>query len=73
MILLCCNPLIFGKKLIGEEMIPNVVQQLESVKIPLVILGDGDFPLELCMMKPHGDAILLADKRYLIIDIAEQD
>ena len=61
------------KRLIEEEMISNVVQKLESVKIPLLILVDGDFPLELFWMKPHRDAILLTDKRYLIIDIAQQD
>ena len=64
MILLCCNPLIFGKKVVGGEMIPNVVQQVEDVEIPHHFLGDGAFPLRTFMMKPHGDDILPDDKRY---------
>ena len=37
---------------------------MEDVEIPLVILGDGAFPLQTFMSKPHGDAILADDKRY---------
>ena len=37
---------------------------MEDVEIPLLILGDGAFPLQTFMSKPHGDAILPDDKRY---------
>ena len=43
---------------------PNLVQQVEDVEIPPLILGDGAFPLGTFMMKPHGDAILPNDKLY---------
>ena len=46
------------KEIVGGEMIPNVVQQLEDVE------GDEAFPLRTFMMKLHGDAILQDDKRY---------
>ena len=59
MVLLCCNPLIFGR-----EMIPNVVQQVEDNEIPPLILGDGAFPLQKFMLKPYRDAILPDDKGY---------
>ena len=52
------------KKIVGGEMIPNVVQQVEDVEIPPLILGDEAFPLQTFMMKPHGDTILQDDKRY---------
>ena len=45
-------------------MIPNVVQQVEDVEIPHLILSDGAFPMRRFMMKPYGDAILPHDKRY---------
>ena len=45
-------------------MIPNVVQQVEDVEIPPLILGDGAFPLRTFILKPHGDAILPDDERY---------
>ena len=52
------------KRIVGEEMIPSEVQQVEDVEIPPLILGDGTFPLRTFMMKPHGKAILPDDKRY---------
>ena len=33
------------KIIVGREMIPNVVQQVEDNEIPPLILGDGAFPL----------------------------
>ena len=46
-------------------MIPNVVvQQVEDVEIPPLILSDGAFPLRTFVMKSHGDAILPDDRRY---------
>ena len=45
-------------------MIPNVVQEVEDVEIPTLILGERAFPLRTFMMKPYGDAILPDDKRY---------
>ena len=33
------------KRIFGVEMIPNVVQQVEDVEIPPLILGDEAFPL----------------------------
>ena len=47
-------------------MIPNVVQQVDDVETPPLILGDGAFPLWTFMLKPHGDDILPDDKRYFI-------
>ena len=53
------------KKIVGGELIPNVVvQQVEDVEVPPLILGDGAFPLRTFMIKSHGDAILLDDRRY---------
>ena len=52
------------KIIVGREMIPNVVQQLEDIEIPPLILGEGAFPLWKFMLKPYGDAILPVDKRY---------
>ena len=54
----------FWKEIVGGEMIPNVVQQVEDVEIPSLILGDGAFPLRTFMLTPHGDAILPDDKQY---------
>ena len=45
-------------------MIPDVVQQVGDVEIPPLILGDGAFPLQTFMLKPHRDAMLPDDKRY---------
>ena len=43
---------------------PNIVQQVEDVEIPPLVLGDEVFPLRTFMMKPHGDAILPDDNPY---------
>ena len=53
------------KKIVDGKVIPNVAQQVENVEIPPLILGDVAFPLRTWIMKPHGDAILPDDKRYL--------
>ena len=53
------------KRIVVGEMIPKVVQQVEDVETPPLILGDGAFPLRKFMLKPHGDAILSDDKRYV--------
>ena len=45
-------------------MIPNVVQQVENVAIPPLILGDEAFPLRTFMIKPQEDPILADDKWY---------
>ena len=54
----------FWTRIVGGKIIPNVVQQVEDVKIPPFILGDEAFPLWTFILKPHGDAILPDDKRY---------
>ena len=41
------------KRIVGGEMIPNVFQQVEDIEIPLLIFGDGAFPLQKLMLKPH--------------------
>ena len=46
------------KIIVGGEIIPDVVQQLEDIYIQPLILGDGTFLLWTFMLKPHGDAIL---------------
>ena len=51
-------------RIVAGNVIPNIVQQIENVDIPLLILGDGAFPLRTWIMKPHGDAVLPEDKRY---------
>ena len=45
-------------------MISDVAQQVESVKIPPLIVSDEPLPLRPFMTKPHGDAILPHDKQY---------
>ena len=61
------------KRIVGGEIIPNVVQQMENHEVPPFILGDGPSPLWTFMLKLHGDAILPDDKEYFIIEIAGQD
>ena len=51
-------------RIVAGNVIPNIVQQIENVDIPPLILGDGAFPLRFWIMKPHGDAVLPEDKRY---------
>lgn len=51
-------------RIVAGKVIPNIVQQVENVDIPPLILGDGAFPLRTWIMKPHGDAVLPHDKRY---------
>ena len=51
-------------RIVTGNVIPNIVQQIENVDIPPLILGDGAFPLRTWIMKPHGDAVLPEDKRY---------
>ena len=58
------------KRIVGREMILNVVQQGEGVEIPPLILCAGAFPLRTFMLEPHGDAIQ-AD--ILIIEIFAQE
>ena len=41
------------KRIVGGEMIPNVFQQVEDIEIPPLILGEGVFPLQKLMLKPH--------------------
>ena len=50
-------------RIVAGNVIPNIVQQIENVDIPPLILGDGAFPLRTWIMKPHGDAVLPEDKR----------
>ena len=51
-------------RIVEGNVIPNVVQQVENVDIPPLILGDDALPLRTWIMKPHGDAVLPVDKRY---------
>lgn len=51
-------------EIVAGKIIPNLVQEVESVEIPPLVLGDGAFPLRSWIMKPHGDAVLPEDKRY---------
>ena len=51
-------------RIVAGNVIPNIVQQIENVDIPPLILGDGAFPLRTWIMKPHGDVVLPEDKRY---------
>ena len=45
-------------------MIPNLVQQVEDIKILPLILGEGALPLWTFMLKPHRDAMLPDNKQY---------
>ena len=45
-------------------MIPNLVQQVEDIKILPLILGEGALPLWTFMLKPHRDAMLSDNKQY---------
>ena len=51
-------------RIVEGKVIPNMVQEVEGIEIPPLILGDGAFPLRTWIMKPHGDAVLPDDKRY---------
>ena len=51
-------------RIVAGNVIPNIVQQIDNVDIPPLILGDGVFPLRTWIMKPHGDAVLPEDKKY---------
>ena len=53
------------KRIVGGEIIPNVVQQVEDLEKRPLILGDGAFPQRTFMMELHGDATLPDDKRYI--------
>ena len=46
------------------KVLPSQVQNIDNLEIPPLILGDGAFPLRSWITKPHGDAILLEEKRY---------
>ena len=52
------------KRIVGGGMIPNVVQKVEDVKIPPLLLGDVAFLLGTLILEPCGDAILPDDKQY---------
>ena len=52
------------KIIVGGEMILNLVQQVEDIEIPPLILVDVAFPLWTFMSKAHGDAILPDNKGY---------
>ena len=54
---------LWDRKVAGS-VIPNIVQQIENVDVPPLILGDGAFPLRTWIMKPYGDAVLPEDMRY---------
>ena len=52
------------RKIVEGDVILNVAQKIEDVEIRPLILGDGAFPLQTFLMKPHGDAVLTNNKRY---------
>ena len=52
------------RKIVEGDFIPNVPQKIEDVEIPPLILGDGAFPLQTFLMKPHGNAVVPDNKRY---------
>ena len=51
-------------QILEGKIIPECAQKVEKVNVPPLILGDGAFPLRTWIMKPHGDAVLTAEKRY---------
>ena len=51
-------------RIVAGNVTPNIIQQIENVDIPPLILEDGAFPLRTWIMKPHGDVVLPEDKRY---------
>ena len=46
------------------RVLPELVQEIDNVEIPPMILADGAFPLRSWICKPHGDAIPTPEKRY---------
>ena len=48
----------------SDKTLPGQVIEVNDVEIPPIILGDGAFPLQSWMMKPHGDAVLTQEKAY---------
>ena len=51
-------------QIVEGKIIPNLVQEVNNIEVPPLILGDGAFPLRTWIMKPHGDAVLPDNKRY---------
>ena len=43
---------------------PGQVVEVNGAEIPPTILGDGAFPLQPWMMKPHADPVLTQEKVY---------
>lgn len=43
-------------------VIPDQFQFISKLELPLLILGDGAFPLAKSIKKPYGDAVLSEEK-----------
>ena len=48
----------------SRKTLPGQVVEVNGIEIPPIILGDGAFPWQSWMMKPHGDAVLTQEKAY---------
>ena len=48
----------------GMKKLLRKVVEVNGVAIPPIILGNGAFPLQSGMMKPHGDAVLTQEQAY---------
>ena len=56
----------FWDDITSVKILPGQVVEINGVEIPPIILGDGAFPLQCWMMKPHRDAVLTQEKANLV-------
>ena len=51
-------------KITGGQTIPDIVKDVEGVKVPPLMLGDSAFPIQSWLMKPYTSAVLTPLQQY---------
>ena len=53
-------------KISNGNLLPNKTEQLHGVDVPLYIIGDAAYPLQLWLMKPfpHNSALSQEERRF---------